>query len=99
MMAENKARANPVWLETEAHDELLTFRVLAEAAANVAGNFVLEVSSGSNHSVHRASVKAVPGTRSVLSTVSVVSGAQWRANLTVQLVGEEPYEQGCSSET
>ncbi len=93
------AQELPVRFEVETRDALLTIRLIAEPKCDLAAEFALELTAGSNRSVHKGEVETTAGAKILLSTVSAVIDGSWRARLTVWPSGQPPYEEVVHSDS
>ena len=89
----------PVWLEAVPVAEGIMLRVVGAAATAFDAAFSLEVSAGTNHSLHRGHVALTPDETVILSTISIAtgSGGGWKAVLHVDPSAGEAYQQVESS--
>lgn len=90
-----QAPSTPIRVVAEPVAEGLRIRVIGASVAEYDADFVLEVTSGGNRSLHRGSARLGGGEPVVLSTVTLGGGvpAEWRAHLRVQPRGGEEYEE------
>ncbi len=91
--------AAPLYVTSEAVAGGVRFQVIAHPKAPFSGAFVLEVTSGGNHSRHEGAANLRSGEHAILSTVTVGLGpqAEWRAQLRVKPADAAAYEQVLAS--